>query len=584
MNPWKVFWAQARKQAPPPPHDQRAGSRRAAPVCRSSLVGLALVVQKSLQDSADWGDEEDKEDTRAKQNAQAVRQQAELNAWRSQQGQEIGALAKSRLHPQGPPPTPPPHSWPQGPPPPPGSLHQVHGPPPPHLAPPHQVTGEPYASHRPHGPPPHGPPPHGPPPHGPPPHGPPHGTVQGRPPPRQGPGPPVTPLQEVDIAPPPGNFAAPRPYDNRAPPYRPPEVRGTPWWPQGLWLQGLQEPQDPLDPLGPQGPPSTGPRGGRSCSLDSYSSYSDEALPGVPPAVTPAAAVPAGAAPMPATPATPATTTVRPAAAPVAGTVPDLPKHFTLENSQVRAKHAAKPEKAAPGAVSTTGAQAEKPGQLGMPSIGTPKQRLVLARAIGTLDLKSALSAVKTAATEATALAKAVCHRGQQRAARVRVWSARVKVLGFQKQSMQNQVEHIQALWESFMRRYNDPKQAMEVLCGQFWLIWGELGNLRFCPELLCFLFTAACELCDSSSEIALEEASEGSFLEEDWAEPLGGLAWHVARVVKPIYHVMVTETFDLRDGRPPVFKFGQAPATARACNYDDWNELLSRRKVGRGV
>ncbi|CAK9096135.1 1 [Durusdinium trenchii] len=167
--------------------------------------------------------------------------------------------------------------------------------------------------------------------------------------------------------------------------------------------------------------------------------------------------------------------------------------------------------------------------------------------------------------------------------------------LGFQKQSMQNQVEHIQALWESFMRRYNDPKQAMEVLCGQllntqrswrekvwaqflkplrpvqqvnhplrdvclFWLIWGELGNLRFCPELLCFLFTAACELCDSSSEIALEEASEGSFLEE---------------VVKPIYHVMVTETFDLRDGRPPVFKFGQAPATARACNYDDWNELF---------
>ena len=49
--------------------------------------------------------------------------------------------------------------------------------------------------------------------------------------------------------------------------------------------------------------------------------------------------------------------------------------------------------------------------------------------------------------------------------------------------------------------------------------------------------------------------------------------------MVKPIYHVMVTETFVLRDGRPPVFKF-----VARACNYDDWNELLSRRKVGRGV
>ena len=38
----------------------------------------------------------------------------------------------------------------------------------------------------------------------------------------------------------------------------------------------------------------------------------------------------------------------------------------------------------------------------------------------------------------------------------------------------------------------------------------------------------------------------------------------------------MLTETFELHPERSaPVFKFGQAPASARACNYDDWNELL---------
>eukprot|EP00434_Breviolum_minutum_P030560 symbB.v1.2.027025.t1/scaffold2740.1/size71859/2 len=167
--------------------------------------------------------------------------------------------------------------------------------------------------------------------------------------------------------------------------------------------------------------------------------------------------------------------------------------------------------------------------------------------------------------------------------------------LGFQRQSMQNQAEHVEALWESFLRRYQDPKHAMEVLCGQllrtqrswrekvwvpflkplmpvtqashplrdvclFWLIWGELGNLRFCPELLCFLVTAACELCDSSTDLPVGNAVEGSFLQE---------------VVKPIYAVMVTETFELRPTGAPAFKFGKAPAPARAGNYDDWNELF---------
>ena len=48
-------------------------------------------------------------------------------------------------------------------------------------------------------------------------------------------------------------------------------------------------------------------------------------------------------------------------------------------------------------------------------------------------------------------------------------------------------------------------------------------------------------------------------------------------KVVKPIYAVMVTETFELRPTGAPAFKFGKAPAPARAGNYDDWNELESQ-------
>ena len=40
---------------------------------------------------------------------------------------------------------------------------------------------------------------------------------------------------------------------------------------------------------------------------------------------------------------------------------------------------------------------------------------------------------------------------------------------------MQNQVEHVEALWESFLRRYEDPKHAMEAPVG--WEIWGSYGH-----------------------------------------------------------------------------------------------------------
>ena len=56
------------------------------------------------------------------------------------------------------------------------------------------------------------------------------------------------------------------------------------------------------------------------------------------------------------------------------------------------------------------------------------------------------------------------------------------------------------------------------------------------------------------------------------------------SQVVKPIYRVMVTETFESRVGRNPQFKFGKAPAPARACNYDDWNEPLSLSKRSQPI
>eukprot|EP00931_Biecheleriopsis_adriatica_P050069 TRINITY_DN28982_c0_g2_i1.p1 TRINITY_DN28982_c0_g2~~TRINITY_DN28982_c0_g2_i1.p1 ORF type:complete len:1548 (-),score=291.77 TRINITY_DN28982_c0_g2_i1:29-4672(-) len=170
-------------------------------------------------------------------------------------------------------------------------------------------------------------------------------------------------------------------------------------------------------------------------------------------------------------------------------------------------------------------------------------------------------------------------------------------LLGLQADSVQNQVEHVEALWESFLRRFEDPDVALDRLCKQllqtqrkwqkkvwqevmrrfpisveqqerdplrdiclYFLLWGELGNLRFCPELVCFLFTAASELAvEVASRASIPPRREGAFLEE---------------VVKPIFAVMLDETFDASSGAPK-FRFGKEPAPARACNYDDWNELF---------
>jgi len=192
--------------------------------------------------------------------------------------------------------------------------------------------------------------------------------------------------------------------------------------------------------------------------------------------------------------------------------------------------------------------------------------------------------------------------------------------LGFQADSVMNQVEHIFELWESFYRRQTasglpgaqraitalrdellrtqmkwhdqvwlplletlrprDARQSgarhslldkasqhdfpLRDVC-LFLLIWGELGNLRFCPELLCFLFSSAraalhWDAAGNAMCIDGEDVSEGTFLNS---------------VVKPMYEAIASETFNLQRHGPPKFKWPGAPAPAMAANYDDWNELF---------
>lgn len=170
--------------------------------------------------------------------------------------------------------------------------------------------------------------------------------------------------------------------------------------------------------------------------------------------------------------------------------------------------------------------------------------------------------------------------------------------LGLQRDSVRNQAEHVDVLWSSFCTRHGDVNEALRDLWSQlfrtlrdwrsrvwqplaneaslseawsssddealedvclFLLLWGELGNLRFCPELHCFLFMAARSFaCPLSSTAGRVRSAEGSFLNG---------------IVKPIFNVMVEETFT--PGSPPKFKFGSAPAPSSAANYDDWNELF---------
>jgi len=104
-----------------------------------------------------------------------------------------------------------------------------------------------------------------------------------------------------------------------------------------------------------------------------------------------------------------------------------------------------------------------------------------------------------------------------------------------------------------------------------FLLVWGEAGNLRFMPEIVCFL-----------TELVLRaDAPEGG--RSLYSQPLNAHSGpFLVKIVRPIYNVIFNENYkcvevdprsrrDDKKLREGFAKFLPADCT----NYDDWNELF---------
>merc|ERR1719183_1971210 len=103
-------------------------------------------------------------------------------------------------------------------------------------------------------------------------------------------------------------------------------------------------------------------------------------------------------------------------------------------------------------------------------------------------------------------------------------------------------------------------------------LVWGEAGNLRFMPELICFL-----------TELALAAAPphEGDLYAG--CPSVGSSRPFLVHIVRPIYNVIFDENHtqvkindknmrDVKELRATHQKY----MPADCINYDDWNELFS--------
>lgn len=100
------------------------------------------------------------------------------------------------------------------------------------------------------------------------------------------------------------------------------------------------------------------------------------------------------------------------------------------------------------------------------------------------------------------------------------------------------------------------PKYSKDQMCDivLFFLIWGEAGNLRQCPELLCFLFHKMAPMMIASTG---QEQPSGHYLD---------------RVIRPMYDEIH------KDNNKKTLKGARAPH-AQVRNYDDFNEFFWRRK-----
>jgi len=107
-----------------------------------------------------------------------------------------------------------------------------------------------------------------------------------------------------------------------------------------------------------------------------------------------------------------------------------------------------------------------------------------------------------------------------------------------------------------------------------FLLLWGEAANLRFMPEMLCFLFELARAHAAEMQARELNNGGDGS----------GGAVaegWFLQRVVRPIYECVFKETYAETDpdgggpGAPRPVPLDDAAMPRYPRNYDDWNEAF---------
>lgn len=112
-------------------------------------------------------------------------------------------------------------------------------------------------------------------------------------------------------------------------------------------------------------------------------------------------------------------------------------------------------------------------------------------------------------------------------------------------------------------------KQLVEI--SVYLLVWGEAGNIRFMPEVVCFLTELA---------LASEDVQMGGSLYQGSGTTKSGL--FLAKIIRPIYNVIFEEWYlrvdvDAKTGKDKKVlrdKFHRF-LPADTANYDDWNELF---------
>lgn len=112
-------------------------------------------------------------------------------------------------------------------------------------------------------------------------------------------------------------------------------------------------------------------------------------------------------------------------------------------------------------------------------------------------------------------------------------------------------------------------KQLVEI--SVYLLVWGEAGNIRFMPEVVCFLTELA---------LASEDVQMGGSLYQGSGTTKSGL--FLAKIIRPIYNVIFEEWYlrvdvDAKTGKDKKVlrdKFHRFLPVDTA-NYDDWNELF---------